>query len=48
MSEIITEHLKSLTKEPPIKSGTPDPYSPKDKREADWNALKKALEALGL
>ena len=35
-------------KEPPIKSGTPDPYDPKSKREADWDALKKALENLGL
>jgi len=28
MSEILKEHAASLEKEPPIKSGTPDPYSP--------------------
>jgi arylsulfatase len=47
MSEIIKEHLGSLAKEPPIKPGTPDPYDPKSKREADWDALKSALEKLG-
>jgi arylsulfatase len=28
MGEILTEHGASLQKEPPIKAGTPDPYSP--------------------
>jgi arylsulfatase len=28
MSEILTEHLASLQKEPPIQPGTPDPYLP--------------------
>ena len=28
MSEILTEHLASLKKEPPIQPGTPDPYQP--------------------
>ncbi len=28
MSEILTEHLASLQKEPPIQPGTPDPYRP--------------------
>jgi arylsulfatase len=27
-SEILKEHLQSLTLEPPIKAGTPDPYEP--------------------
>jgi arylsulfatase len=47
MAEIIQEHLRSLAKEPPIKPGTPDPYNPRSKREADWDALKSALENLG-
>ncbi len=28
MGEIMTEHLQSLQREPPIQPGTPDPYSP--------------------
>jgi arylsulfatase len=28
MGEILTEHLRSLQREPPIQPGTPDPYSP--------------------
>jgi hypothetical protein len=28
MAEVMKEHFDSLAKEPPIKSGTPDPYKP--------------------
>jgi arylsulfatase len=28
MGVILTEHGESLQREPPIKAGTPDPYSP--------------------
>jgi arylsulfatase len=28
MAEILKEHVASLSREPPIKAGTPDPYSP--------------------
>jgi arylsulfatase len=28
MAEVMKEHFDSLAKEPPIKSGTPDPYMP--------------------
>jgi arylsulfatase len=33
MAELLKAHLASLKKEPPIKSGTPDPYTPPKKQE---------------